>query len=207
MTSSSLSPTLETSQHVVVGAKVERLLAMDQDGEMNDDVPDADEGFFVDGELDDEGTEAKVAEPTVGEDKSKEAREVKSKCSPCRPNAAEVAKHDKTHLPYRSWCLVCVRANGKEDAHPRERKGKDDATGSPVIFMDYEPLEEKLTLLIVKDEDSGSTLCYDCLAKGLGDAWVCRQLERDLEEWGRSDLCPRRTAKSRCWPCKRRCRR
>ena len=55
--------------------------------------------------------------------------------------------------------------------------------------MDYKLLGEKLTLLIVKDEDSGSTLCYDCLTKGPGDAWVCRQLVRDLEEWGRGDLC------------------
>ena len=189
MTSSSLSPTLETPQPVVVGAEVDRLLAVGQDGEMNEDVPEADEGFFVDGELGDEGTEAEVAEPAVSEEKSKEAHEVKFKNSPCRPNTTEVAKHDKTHLPYSSWCPVCVRAKGNEDAHPRARKGKDDATGFPVISMDYELLEEKLTLLVVKDEDSGSTLCYDCLTKGPGDAWVCRQLVRDLEEWGRGDLC------------------
>jgi hypothetical protein len=133
--------------------------------------------------------EAKVAESPASEEKSKEAHDVKFKCSPCRPNATEVAKHDKTHLPYRSWCPVCVRAKGEEDAHPRARKGKDDATGFPVISMDYELLEEKLALLIVKDEDSGSTLCYDCLTKGPGDAWVCRQLVRDLEGMGRGDIC------------------
>ena len=55
--------------------------------------------------------------------------------------------------------------------------------------MDYELLGEQLTLLIVKDEDSGSTLCYDCLTKGLGDARVCRQLVRDLDEWDRIGLC------------------
>ncbi len=84
---------------------------------------------------------------------------------------------------------MCARAKGKEDAHPRGKKGKDEATGFPVISMDYELLGEKLTLLIVKDEDSGSTLCYDCTTKGPGDAWVCRQLVRDLEEWGRGDFC------------------
>ena len=94
MTSSSLSPTLETPQPVVVGAEVDRLLAVGQDGELNEDVPEADEGFFVDGELGDEGTEAEVAEPAVSEEKSKEAHEVKFKNSPCRPNTTEVAKHD-----------------------------------------------------------------------------------------------------------------
>ena len=55
----------------------------------------------MDGEFDDEGTEAKV-EPAVSEEKPKEAHEVKFQNSPCRPNTTEVAKHDKTHLPYRS---------------------------------------------------------------------------------------------------------
>ena len=122
MTSSSLSPTLKISQPVVVGAKVERLLAVDQDGETDEDVPEVDGGFFVDGELSDAGVEAKVADPTVSEEKSKEAHDVKFKCSPCRPNATEVANHDKTHLPYSSWCPVCVRAGGEEDAHRARRR-------------------------------------------------------------------------------------
>ena len=104
-------------------------MAVDQDGEMNDDVPEADEGFFVGGGLGDEGADAKVAEPTVSEEKSKEAHEVKFKSSLCRPDATEVAKHDKTHLPYRSWRPVCVRAKGKEDAHPRVKMGKTRQPG------------------------------------------------------------------------------
>ena len=50
MTSSSISPTLETPQPIVVGAKVGGLLAVDQDGEMKDDIPEVDEGFFLDEE-------------------------------------------------------------------------------------------------------------------------------------------------------------
>ena len=161
----------------------------DQDGEEDEDVPDADDGFFVDGEMGDKGNEAKVDQDAAEEGKPKEAHDVKSKASPCRPNSVEVAKHDKTHLPYRSWCLVCVRAEGKEDAHPQVKRGRDESSGFPVISMDYGLLEEKLALLTVEDEDSGSTLCYDCLTKCPGDAWVCRQLVRDLEEWGRGDIC------------------
>ena len=154
---------------MVVGVEVEKLLAVNQDGESDEDedVPEADAGFFVDGEANDEGKDAKVNASTVNEEKSKEAHDVKFKCSPCKPNSTEVAKHDKTHLPYRSWCPVCVRAKGKEDAHPREKKGKDEATGFPVISMDYELLEEKLTLLTVNDETSGNTLAYDCLPRAV----------------------------------------
>ena len=95
-----------------------------QDGEMNEDVPEADEGFFVDGEVDDEGKNVKVDALADNEEKSKEAHEVKSKRSPCRPNSAEVATHDKTHLPYRSWCLARVRAKGKEDAQSSGKEGQ-----------------------------------------------------------------------------------
>ena len=39
---------------MVVGAEADRPLAVGQDGGMNEDVPEVDEGFFVDGELGDE---------------------------------------------------------------------------------------------------------------------------------------------------------
>ena len=73
MTSSSLSPTLGNSQPVVVGVEVEKLLAVNQDGEseMEEYVPEVDEGFFVGGELDDEGKDAKVDAPAVSEENQK----------------------------------------------------------------------------------------------------------------------------------------
>jgi hypothetical protein len=35
-----------------------------------------------------------------------------------------------------------------------------------MVSMDYELLEQNVTLLVVKDETSGATLAYDCEAKG-----------------------------------------
>ena len=132
MTSSSLSPAPTDSQSVVVGVEVERLLAVNQDGEsdMEADVPEADEGFFLDEKANDKGEDAKVNAPDVSEEKSKEAHEVNSKRSPCKPNSTEVAKHYKTHLPYRSWCPVCVRAKGRRMPIPAGRKGKTRQQGS-----------------------------------------------------------------------------
>ena len=31
---------------------------------------------------------------------------------PILPSRQEVEDHEKTHLPYRSWCTHCVRGNG-----------------------------------------------------------------------------------------------
>ena len=58
-----------------------------------------------------------------------------------------------------------------------------------MIQADYDLLEEHLTLLIVKDRQSGAVLAYDCEAKGPGDAWVVKQLVSDLADWGRVDIC------------------
>ena len=55
-----------------------------------------------------------------------------------------------------------------------------------VIQTDYDLLEEHLTLLIVKDRQSGATLAYNCEVKGPGDDWVVKQLAQDLEVWGQN---------------------
>ena len=57
-----------------------------------------------------------------------------------------------------------------------------------MIDFDYELLEEKLTVLIVQDAQSGAKLAYDCEVKGPVDNWVVKQLARDFEVWGRTDI-------------------
>ena len=38
------------------------------------------------------------------------------------PTREEVERHNVTHLPYRSWCPVCVQARGKENRRGRFRR-------------------------------------------------------------------------------------
>ena len=54
---------------------------------------------------------------------------------------------------------------------------------------DYDLLEDDLTLLIVKDKQSGAALAYDCETKGPGDTWIVKQLTKDLADWGRTHIC------------------
>ena len=118
---------------------------------------------------------------------SAEAHKARVKSSPERPTAEEVERHDATHCRYRSWCAVCVAASAKEDPHPR-RGRKDTEMGLLAIDFDYDLLEEKLTVLIVRDAQSGAKLAYDCEVKGPGDDWVVKQLVRDVEVWGSTDI-------------------
>ena len=122
--------------------------------------------------------------------KPAEAHDARVRPSPCLPSRAEVEKHECTHYPYRSWCKVCVAAKARELPHARRGlNGKDEETGLPTIAMDYEHIEDKITMLVAKDELSGAVLAYDCECKGPKDAWVVRQLARDLADWGRADIC------------------
>ena len=130
-----------------------------------------------------EGFEGLDAEnPAEAQEDSAEAHDARIKPSPVLPTAEEVAKHDTTHCPFRSWCTTCVAASAKEDPHLRCKKCTTEM-GLPVVQMDYDLLEEQLTILIVKDALSGAALAYDCETKGPGDAWVVKQLAADIAEW------------------------
>ena len=64
--------------------------------------------------------------------------------SPVGPSAKAIEKHKATHLPYRSWCTVCVKARGKEDPHYREKKRKDEHERGnilPKTSLDYQELK------------------------------------------------------------------
>ena len=60
------------------------------------------------------------------------------------------------------------RANAKEDAHARS-PSTDEESGLSIVSMDYELLEGKVTVLIVKDHASGAVLAYACIEKGAAD--------------------------------------
>ena len=54
--------------------------------------------------------------------------------SPSQPTPAERAQHNITHMPYRSWCHICVRARG--DAHPHNSTIPVDVDIVPCVSLD-----------------------------------------------------------------------
>jgi hypothetical protein len=76
------------------------------------------------------GSDVEVATPSVsgeveldvdGEDLEAGARQTAKMADPCRPGTEEVNEHEKTHLPYRSWCRHCVLGRGREMPHQKTR--------------------------------------------------------------------------------------
>lgn len=54
---------------------------------------------------------------------------------PGGPTSQEREDHNATHVPYRSWCPVRVKAKGKEEAH-RTCKGTEKSCKATISF-DY----------------------------------------------------------------------
>ena len=104
---------------------------------------------------------------------------------PRLPSRQEVQEHELTHIPYRSWCVHCVRGAGRSDAHRRrarqdEEERKQHMTTSSIdyAFMidtgDFCTREEmervgwdktRDTVLVSEDLATGGITCTSCLGK------------------------------------------
>ena len=52
---------------------------------------------------------------------------------PGEPTQEELERRYITHLPFRSWCPVCIEAKGKEDPHYKVKVKSEKAK----IGLDY----------------------------------------------------------------------
>ncbi len=73
-------------------------------------------------------------------DEMRENPEVRMVPLPREPTTAERALHAVTHLPPCSWCAICTKARGRDDAHhraPVAERVTEDLDRVPVLEMDY----------------------------------------------------------------------
>ena len=76
------------------------------------------------------------------DDEDHEEALVKRAPNPSDPTPEERERHNATHRPFRSWCPVCVKAIGREDAH-YARTAEERKEGLPQISMDYATITEQ----------------------------------------------------------------
>ena len=88
-----------------------------------------------------------------------------------RPKPEEVAIHNLTHLPYASWCPVCVACKGKESPHFRENPEKERSS-RPTFCMDFcftgtshDEAPAAVSLVCI-DSWSRNSVCIPTAAKG-----------------------------------------
>jgi hypothetical protein len=75
-------------------------------------------------------------EPENKNYEGQEAAKPKGILAPFRPSVKEVEEHNLTHLPYRSWCIFCVKEKSKDDPHRRRLKD-EESQQIPVASIDY----------------------------------------------------------------------
>ena len=118
------------------------------------------EDELVDGELQgEEGIRMKL---------DKEEDVIKTIGDPSLPKEADVKKHYVMgHIPYRSWCHICVKAQGKEMPHLKGLKGERQLSE---YAWDYcFPGDEygyKWTVLIGKEKRSQAWMAATVPSKG-----------------------------------------
>ena len=95
-------------------------------------------------------------EETVGEEVEESGRHrAKASHDPRTPSERERREHMLTHLPYRSWCTICVGARGYALPHPHQDEISDIAT----VCADYFYMGERehpgcICSIIIKDARS-----------------------------------------------------
>ena len=73
------------------------------------------------------------------------------------PSPEEFNKHCATHLPYRNWCPICVKAKIKNPSHRKTDAGQHKHV--PVLSMDYMFMNERtddynFPILVLHDSES-----------------------------------------------------
>ena len=95
---------------------------------------------------------APVEDPDVGD-----LPPVRSRRPDPMPSESQRFRHSITHIPFQSWCPVCVSARGRSDQH---RSTSQRTTGIPLVAFDYGFFREgrgmtNVPVLVAVGKDSG----------------------------------------------------
>jgi hypothetical protein len=133
-----------------------------------------------------------------------EGRATKGARAPVKPGRQEIEDHERSHIPFRSWCAHCMRGKAKASPHPG---GQETARQKPIVSIDYAYLGIKRGLnkdereaaeaeavkkghtptLVMVDSESKAIFAHAAMAKGAVDD-VCRQVVDNLDTLGYKDI-------------------
>ena len=106
-----------------------------------------------------------------------------------KPLDKEIEDHERTHLPFRSWCPHCVM--GRAKSHPHWKRDKEE-TGIPVISWDYmymkdsdkeKDVQGETPILVWKDNNSKGSMAIAVPEKGFANTQSDEQLRTSIVFW------------------------
>ena len=148
----------------------------------------------VGGRVDDSNVEARHEDPDEDDFQCAPCESggtVEPRRHPGNPTQEEVAEHELIHCPFRSWCPICIEAQGKEDPHYKETK-RDIINESPVVSMDYKEVSEyddfknKVIMIVCRDKWTKSVATHVVKAKGSNEC--AGRLVEFLDSFGYNEM-------------------
>ena len=108
--------------------------------------------------------------------------------APLEPSPAEIAKHNLTHFPYRSWCPHCLACR-RPNAHHRQSRSHSATRKIPLFCADYcfvkeSHDEDMATVLAGRLYPSMAVLATVCDTKGPKDERALARLTTFIKESG-----------------------
>ena len=112
------------------------------------------------------------------------SRRVDKLNDPTLPTKSEIDEHEKSHLPFRSWCRHCVYGRGIEAAC----KESKEEPAIPEIHVDFMFMGEEagggtLAFLVVKERKSGALMASVVPSKSTGE-FIARRVVAFMKEVG-----------------------
>ena len=151
---------------------------------VNDDVIEDDVMEEVE-EEDKEIIEGEGGAAEGGDEEEIEESTTKVTRGPTVPSKWEKERHEVTHVPFRSWCSVCVAGRGVKAPHKLRKRGEDEL---PRFSMDYGFLgqqgQDTAVLFVMKEIGTGMTMAMIVPKKGLSDDWIPRRISGFVRTFG-----------------------
>ena len=113
-----------------------------------------------------------------------EVRQPRAVGYPADPTPEERAQHELTHMPFKSWCPICVRCKSKDDQH-KQVYDKRPALQADYAFLTTREAEEQVTVITCIDILTGMATSSIIEKKGI-DQYAKKELKRFIYETGRT---------------------
>ena len=119
-------------------------------------------------------------------EEGEEGKNVKAGVIPYRPTQEEVDRHQATHLPFRNWCPVCVRAKAPTPGHRRQDKKEEGRI--PRISMDYMYMQKAgedgtKPILVIKDSNLKMLYAMVVNKKGAGSKGIIEKVTKIVKSF------------------------
>ena len=123
---------------------------------------------------------------TEDEDTQQSALPAKGIKAPQQPTEQERKEHNLTHLPYRSWCTICVESKGRANNHPQQKTSK-----LPVVQCDFAYIKgihdkQVIPVLTAIDVETGMSMAIMVQDKQKQFTYLTQCLQTFLTECGRT---------------------